>query len=316
MIYKHKKSKEILECLSLVHPVSLDIVPEEMILRLEKEYDTYITHLSNTFKQSRTDILRLLLVLQCSSFHSGIYLHYSMFNHSCRPNAIKFQPEDSPISQIRATRIIEKGEEITISYIDPTEQTYSARSRILTFQFGIPVVPKDQKDIILEGFLKKEADELDNQKFVEDFEKKLNELSEEVELKELLELSQQAQKYLDPRHILLLRLNRCILKTVAPKLQEGNQEEADNENNNFKLNLEIFVKTAYEVYQTQIYYLSRDHIDFATTYKDLSMGIESWLSFDRVAFFQIFPQWGNLNNATKMINFCEKSFQRISKLYE
>jgi len=107
-IYKHERSKQILECLSLVHPVSLEIVPEEMITRLEKEYDKDITHISHTFTQSRGDIIRLLLVLQCSSFHSGIYLHFSMFNHSCRPNAIKFQPEDSPVSQIRATQVIEK----------------------------------------------------------------------------------------------------------------------------------------------------------------------------------------------------------------
>jgi len=156
---------------------------------------------------------------------------------------------------------------------------------------------------------------LDSIQFLEEFEGKLNELSEEVALNHLLELSKQAQPYLDARHILLLRLNRCILKAVAPKLQEGNQEE-DNHENKFKENLQIFLGTAFEVYQTQIYYLSRDHIDFATTYKDISMGIESWLSLDRRVFFQTFPQWNTVTKATNMIHFCEKSFQRISKLYE
>ena len=43
----------------------------------------------------------------------------SMLNHSCEPNAYRsFYKNDSSVCFIKATRDIEKDEEVTISYVD------------------------------------------------------------------------------------------------------------------------------------------------------------------------------------------------------
>lgn len=41
------------------------------------------------------DLIRMLLSLRYNGFGSGLYLHFSIFNHDCDPNCIKFFPTTS-----------------------------------------------------------------------------------------------------------------------------------------------------------------------------------------------------------------------------
>ena len=84
------------------------------------------------------DIVRLLLTLRYNGFDSGLYLHFSMFNHGEDPNCIKFRPvleEDNTAahySEARTTRYIRKGEALTLHYLEnPREVSHSTRRRQL-----------------------------------------------------------------------------------------------------------------------------------------------------------------------------------------
>jgi len=52
-----------------------------------------------------------------NSFHNGIFIKMSRFNHSCIPNAEYFWNEDTETRDLRACRNIREGEQITISYL-------------------------------------------------------------------------------------------------------------------------------------------------------------------------------------------------------
>lgn len=97
------------------------------------------THSTNTTLQaglSEDEVVRLLLQFQCNGFKSGLYLQLCIFNHSCSPNAVKLSPTEPGMpSVVRATRALLPGEEATISYLYPLEQSTAARLRALK-QFG------------------------------------------------------------------------------------------------------------------------------------------------------------------------------------
>ena len=108
--------------------------------------------LSGTRKLNPDEALRLVLAIRSNSFASGLYLHFAMFNHTCMPNCIKYQPQrkdsgkeshkqnsSNPISheasEVRATRWIAAGEELTLSYLLPREQSRHHRRTQLWDQF-------------------------------------------------------------------------------------------------------------------------------------------------------------------------------------
>jgi hypothetical protein len=70
------------------------------------------------------EINRLLLTLRYNGFESGLYLHFSMFNHDEDPNWKKYRPEEESeqkvpynFSEARATRFVKKGEALTLHYL-------------------------------------------------------------------------------------------------------------------------------------------------------------------------------------------------------
>lgn len=75
---------------------------------------------------SATDILRLLLVLRYNGLESGIYLHVAMLNHACQPNCVKFLPKSNTFSEVRATKYIQAGDPLTISYL-PDIKSHATR---------------------------------------------------------------------------------------------------------------------------------------------------------------------------------------------
>ncbi|KAL7538918.1 hypothetical protein ACHAXR_011177 [Thalassiosira sp. AJA248-18] len=83
------------------------------------------------------DINRLLLTLRYNGFDSGLYLHFSMFNHCEDPNCIKFRPtgendNNRYYSEARTTRHVQKGEALTLHYLEnPREVSHATRRKIL-----------------------------------------------------------------------------------------------------------------------------------------------------------------------------------------
>merc|ERR1712126_324201 len=55
-------------------------------------------------------------ILETNSFHNGLCLHMSRFNHSCRSNAEFFWNQDTNTRDVRAIRNISRNEEITLNY--------------------------------------------------------------------------------------------------------------------------------------------------------------------------------------------------------
>jgi len=103
------------------------------------------------------DIHRLLLTLRYNGFDSGLYLHFSMFNHNEDPNCIKFRPsptnanmvgvevvgggadqemttarEGCYYSEARTSRRVRKGEALSLHYVEnPREVSHATRRKIL-----------------------------------------------------------------------------------------------------------------------------------------------------------------------------------------
>mmetsp|Transcript_7909 Transcript_7909/g.16483 ORF Transcript_7909/g.16483 Transcript_7909/m.16483 type:complete len:657 (+) Transcript_7909:103-2073(+) len=119
----------------------------QSLLAMAKEEN--ITNSDGSPLNSR-DINRLLLALRYNGFESGIYLHFSMFNHDEDPNCIKFRPsleegnetkvnnsDDNArklphYSEARTTRYVRKGEALTLHYLEnPREVSHATRRKIL-----------------------------------------------------------------------------------------------------------------------------------------------------------------------------------------
>ena len=90
-------------------------------------------------------VLCLLLKVQLNAFYSGAYVKSSLLNHSCRPNCIKLalspdsdggkgRGSSQRASSVFVSRPIAAGEEITISYLIPCEQSLERRRQQLQEQ--------------------------------------------------------------------------------------------------------------------------------------------------------------------------------------
>ena len=133
----------VLKDLELLHPRSLekDVEPERL-KRLREAYAPLLREM-NALPLGKalslnveSVLLRALCALHFNGFVTGVYLHLAMINHSCVPNCVKWGARDGvEHSEVRATRFIRTGEEITFSYLVPTLRSREARQRALTGQF-------------------------------------------------------------------------------------------------------------------------------------------------------------------------------------
>lgn len=268
-------------------------------------------------------------------------MHFSLFNHQCHPNCIKFfpnpqSPDDQVASQVRTTRPIKAGEELTISYIEPCEQTRARRFKILKDQFGFLPTDSMVKDELIEKLKDSQEATPEILAQIESFEDRIEEIYQQIKdctrsddfmgdfpeelLPKAIALSEEMSAILDLRHILLLRSNKMLLELLHPKIAEPQQTRKKGrgktkQKSNFGASLVLYLKTAYEIYKTQLICLSRDHIDFATTYNDISMTIESLLAWDSQKLFAEFPQWDSFEKATKFQFFCQKAFEKLDEMY-
>jgi hypothetical protein len=107
----------VLTQLEHLHPISLQYesvaVKEDMIARHASGIEELLAKYSGLTKES---ILRVLLACRYNMYRHGLFLHFSIFNHSAFPNCL-LDTRSSPNPEIRATRIIKRGEPLTVSYL-------------------------------------------------------------------------------------------------------------------------------------------------------------------------------------------------------
>ena len=180
-----ENANQIIECMEELHPrkqnvmdvfhaslsnsTSIDPLDKIQIVDMIADMDNDTTHaqqveslihlakerkLSNSDGSHFTsqDINRLLLTLRYNGFDSGLYLHFSMFNHDEDPNCIKFRPSSQDgaqkelphYSEARTTRHVRKGEALTLHYLEnPREVSHATRRRILWDQHRFDIGEED-----------------------------------------------------------------------------------------------------------------------------------------------------------------------------
>jgi hypothetical protein len=123
-------------CVRLLHPRSLESLPQPKRAAYTDQVRTLQATLV-TKSRSADEILLVLLKSRMNVFSSGMYLHFSMLNHSCKPNAVKLAPNkrDPQLrSRLHALRPISRGEEVTITYLDTRLKSRAARAAELIAQ--------------------------------------------------------------------------------------------------------------------------------------------------------------------------------------
>lgn len=125
---------QIVDMISSLHSDPSHCQQVQALVEYAKSKD--ITNSDGTNLNSR-DITRLLLTMRYNGFESGIYLHFSIFNHDEDPNCIKFRPSSDGMkhriySEARTTRYVKMGEALTIHYLEnPREVSHATRRKIL-----------------------------------------------------------------------------------------------------------------------------------------------------------------------------------------
>lgn len=124
----------------------------EMQFKGSKEIEATLTEAKHYGIQvDEVDVYRILLVMRYNGFGSGLYLHFSMFNHDLDANCIKFQPDGSNgvsgmedrYSEVRTTKFVQRGHPLTLDYLDPREQSHATRRRYLWDQHRFDIGSED-----------------------------------------------------------------------------------------------------------------------------------------------------------------------------
>ncbi|KAL7528900.1 hypothetical protein ACHAWF_002759 [Thalassiosira exigua] len=126
--------KQIVDMMAEMNSETSHVDRMETLVMFAKDHD--VTNCDGS-PLTAQDINRLLLTLRYNGFDSGLYLHFSMFNHNEDPNVIKFRPgeknpRDGYYSEARTTRHVRKGEALTLHYLEnPREVSHATRRTIL-----------------------------------------------------------------------------------------------------------------------------------------------------------------------------------------
>ena len=139
---------QALKNLSSLHPHTFVDIETDHAEKIKQEYQKDIGVLLNSEEEGipkellhryQIDGERLVLLLcklHFNAFPSGVYLHFAMINHSCRPNCIKIAADkDNDYSSLKAMELIPKGTELTIAYISELELRTRTRQDRLHKQF-------------------------------------------------------------------------------------------------------------------------------------------------------------------------------------
>jgi hypothetical protein len=107
---------------------------------LSPEQQTEVLQLHDHRFPNEENQSHLLTIFRSNAYnsgddHIGLFPKCARINHSCRPNCLNFWSEKTSKRIIYAGRDIEKGEEITVSYIPLLKSTQQRQERLQQYGF-------------------------------------------------------------------------------------------------------------------------------------------------------------------------------------
>jgi hypothetical protein len=224
--------KHTITDMRILHPRSVDEIDPDNLLSLKKMYQWLFKQVcaSETAKavglDNADEFIRLVCSLHFNGFATGIYLHLAMINHSCAPNSVKWGARDGIAhSEVRATRRIRAGEEITVSYLVPAMRSKTARHCALAGQFKFTCTCElcSKTPALLEDGPGNVVEALENElEYVEE-----HELSRQprVALERVMVAKSKAVGLLGKRHLSLARADVIITEACLAMLDEDNPQQ-------------------------------------------------------------------------------------------
>ncbi|CEG49515.1 Predicted histone tail methylase containing SET domain [Plasmopara halstedii] len=314
----------IMNHLSHLYPEKLNELPEELLAAGKLKYGVQVDELCRNFSElalSHEQMLQNIFAMQCNAFDSGVFLLNAMFNHDCNPNCVKFTPEnagsEAGLSEVRVVQSINKGEQLTISYLYPREQCREKRQEHLWKQFGfkcccelcrrgdsvlpVPSLGTDKalkpSVVDLEIILVNAEDIL---------RRKPGEAADALSV--ALETLSDALEIVSHDHIIYMRIHKLVADScdLLLRMETGRVCEYSI----------LFLRSSYELLELQRAYLKSDHIDLARTLNDVSQGIQLLLSYDPKVLFIEFPEWRDFRQASIVENQYRQEYRRLKQMYE
>ncbi|ETI40230.1 hypothetical protein F443_14331 [Phytophthora nicotianae P1569] len=317
---------EIMEHLSHLYPEKLSELPEGLLSAGREKYGPQVDELSKNFSElalSHDQVLQNVFAMQCNAFDSGVFLYNAMFNHDCNPNCVKFTPEgagpEGGVSEVRVARPIAKGEQLTISYLYPREQSRENRQKNLWEQFGFKCCCELCKrgDSVLHPLPSATEDNDGTKPGMPDLEKvlvgaeeiiKTNPESAADALSVALETLSDALEIVAHDHLVFMRIHKLVADSCDLLLRGKTERVCE-----YSI---LFLRSSYELLELQRTYLNPDHIDLARTLNDVSQGIQLLLSYDPEVLLTEFPEWKNFRQASVVENQYRQEYRRLKRMYE
>lgn len=307
------------------------------------------------------DIMRMLLALRYNGFDSGLYLHFALFNHNDDANCIKFQPESiekgtkgEVYSEVRTTKMVKKGEPLTLHYMNPREVSHASRRLHIwdqhRFDIGEDMNIHDSKiqelELVDGNFPSSSKDKQDRERMsylmenaMDDLERLLNDMKsafallinmtmgdEAIEMFERCKALEMACDELkkaittktgNMKHILLIRCCRLHLDSSEVLIRFANHPPSISLTNQQQNEIMCrFVHTCHVLLPIQIQYLGEYHPDIGRTYYDFAMGINSLLTHSPKKLYDLGISYlSNFASCQRHEAKCRKEYHSIDSLY-
>jgi hypothetical protein len=337
--HHHGEEAEQLEQIhKMMQALQSEYEQDEILKIVELAKEKGITSRDGSLLESN-DILRLLLALRYNGLESGVYRHVAMLNHDCHPNCTKLFPEgNQSYSEVRTTRRVSAGANLTISYV-PRIMSHASRRKYLweqhRFDIGVQLKGTQLKmelignDLPQSHIQKWEEDNIAHriENATAELEKMLGEMQDDINsggvaadtletLKALeqtsLELfTESAQQLKNDNHLLLIPIlvvhtETCDQLHNAPELAASIQLGI--------LSRQVF--SFHCLIPLQIANLGPDHFDLARTNLDLANAISELLSRSPKKLYELnlssltsFEEWSSLEHSSR------QEHRRIKTLY-
>mmetsp|Transcript_4177 Transcript_4177/g.8410 ORF Transcript_4177/g.8410 Transcript_4177/m.8410 type:complete len:456 (+) Transcript_4177:27-1394(+) len=335
-----------LSVLKNLHPKVLSDLPSVEVEKHRNSMKDELEELSKETNVPIDELLRCYFTLTCNGFDSGIYGFLSIFNHSESPNCIKFSPSEGvPFSEVRTVKPVKKGDHLTISYMNPREQSFSRRRKYFLSQhyFDVSIEIRDLPVIQKFDATNRSAEEVENtEKSIDEFTKmhdeiklvndeagKANtafafEIKEKMALKcrDLYAASEELRGAVFEsfdEHVIAIRCLRLHTNICAVMLDlagtPGKVLIDEMEGTNILCD---FVKSTSKLLDLQKSYHEGDtHPDIGSTYLDLAEGISALLSKAPERLFALkIPRLSSLVASSKYESELRQRQNKIANLYK
>lgn len=318
--------QDIMQHLGHLFPERLEDLPEDLLAAGREKYGPQVDELCQNFSElalTHDQVLQNVFAMQCNAFDSGVFLYNAMFNHDCNPNCVKFTPEDAGpeggVSEVRVARPIRKGEQLTISYLYPREQSRENRQKNLREQFGFDcdcelckrgdsVLPPPRGAEDESEGLKPAMQELEKVLVGAEESIKADPASAASALAVALETLSDALEIVAHDHLVFMRIHKLVADSCDLLLRANTERVCE-----YSI---LFLRSSYELLELQRSYLNPDHIDLARTLNDVSQGIQLLLSFDPKVLLTEFPEWKDFRQASVVENQYRQEYRRLKRMYE